>query len=429
MALVPSGGTTGASGASVGGKTQSVLFLTFAVFFILGGVTNINDVLIPKLKGLYQLSHFQANLVQFAFFMSYALFSIPAGMLVARIGYVRGFIAGFLVVAAGALLFLPAASSGVYVSFLAALFVIGGGITLLQVGMNPVTIALGPQETSHSRLTFAQLFNSIGVFLMVYGGAELMLGKGSGVDPATLSGAELDTFRISESAIIGQAYMWLAVAMALIAGLFWFWRSALDTSKAEDVKVAGTFSLFLNNPRVRFGALCIFTYVGAEVAIGSNIIAYLTDKGVMGISAVEAGRMLALYWGGAMVGRFFGGFILRMFKPGLVLTAFAGAAILLILLSWISSGAISGWSLVLVGFCNSLMFPTIFSLATEGLTEDAPRASGIMCTAIVGGALVPPLFGLVADGAGLKMALLVPMLCYAIIAGYGLWAAGRVVEQ
>jgi FHS family L-fucose permease-like MFS transporter len=419
MALAPGVSNPGTGGGAAGGKTRSVLLLTFAVFFILGGVTNINDVLIPKLKGLYQLSHFQANLVQFAFFMSYALFSIPAGMLVARIGYVRGFVAGFLVVAAGALLFLPAANSGVYVSFLAALFVIGGGITLLQVGMNPVTIALGPQQTSHSRLTFAQLFNSIGVFLMVYGGATLLLGKGSGVDPATLSGAELDAFRVSEAAVIGQAYMWLAVAMAVIAGLFWFWRSALDNSQAESVKVAGTWALFLGNPRVRFGALCIFTYVGAEVAIGSNIIAYLTDQGVMGITALEAGRMLAYYWGGAMIGRFFGGFILRMFKPGLVLTAFAGAAILLIGLSWVSSGAVSGWSLVLVGFCNSLMFPTIFSLATEGLSEDAPRASGIMCTAIVGGALVPPLFGLVADGAGLKMALLVPILCYAIIAGYG----------
>ncbi|CAN1569024.1 FucP Fucose permease [Sphingomonadaceae bacterium] len=425
MALAPSGNATAGDGMKIEGKARSVLFLTFAVFFILGGVTNINDVLIPKLKNLYQLSHFEANLVQFAFFMSYALFSIPAGMLVARIGYVRGFVAGFLVVAAGAMLFLPAANSGIYASFLAALFVIGGGITLLQVGMNPVTIALGPKETSHSRLTFAQLFNSIGVFLMVYGGAELMLGKESGVDPSTLSGKALQAHRVAESAVIGHAYMWLAAAMAAIAGLFWFWRSALDKAEAADVKVGGTLALFLNNARVRFGALCIFTYVGAEVAIGSNLIAYLTDDGVMGITAVEAGRMLALYWGGAMVGRFFGGFVLRMFKPGLVLTAFAATAIALILLSGMSSGAIAGWSLVLVGFFNSLMFPTIFSLGTEGLTDDAPRASGIMCTAIVGGALVPPLFGLVADGAGLKFALVVPIICYAIIATFGLWAAKR----
>ncbi|MFM2022246.1 MAG: L-fucose-proton symporter, partial [Pseudomonadota bacterium] len=383
MALAPNGNLRGSDGAKIDGNAKSVLFLTFAVFFILGGVTNINDVLIPKLKNLFQLSHFEANLVQFAFFMSYALFSIPAGILVARIGYVRGFVAGFLIVALGALLFLPAANSGIYVSFLAALFVIGGGITLLQVGMNPVTIALGPKETSHSRLTFAQLFNSIGVFLMVYGGAELMLGKESGVDLTTLSGESLQAQRVAESAIIGQAYMWLAAAMAAIAGLFWFWRSALDKAEAADVKVGGTLALFLNNARVRFGAVCIFTYVGAEVAIGSNLIAYLTDDGVMGITAVEAGRMLALYWGGAMVGRFFGGFVLRMFKPGLVLATFAGVAIALILFSGLSSGAIAGWSIVLVGFFNSLMFPTIFSLGTEGLTDDAPRASGIMCTAIV----------------------------------------------
>jgi FHS family L-fucose permease-like MFS transporter len=425
MALAPSGNVRGSDGAKIDGNARSVLFLTFAVFFILGGVTNINDVLIPKLKNLFQLSHFEANLVQFAFFMSYALFSIPAGILVARIGYVRGFVAGFLIVALGALLFLPAANSGIYVSFLAALFVIGGGITLLQVGMNPVTIALGPKETSHSRLTFAQLFNSIGVFLMVYGGAELMLGKESGVDLATLSGASLQAQRVAESAIIGQAYMWLAAAMAAIAGLFWFWRSALDKAETAEVKVGGTLALFLNNARVRFGAACIFTYVGAEVAIGSNLIAYLTDDGVMGITAVEAGRMLALYWGGAMVGRFFGGFVLRMFKPGLVLATFAGIAIALILFSGLSSGAIAGWSIVFVGLFNSLMFPTIFSLGTEGLTDDAPRASGIMCTAIVGGALVPPLFGLVADGAGLKLALAVPMICYAIIASFGLWAEKR----
>ena len=425
MALAPNGNLRGSDGAKIDGNAKSVLFLTFAVFFILGGVTNINDVLIPKLKNLFQLSHFEANLVQFAFFMSYALFSIPAGILVARIGYVRGFVAGFLIVALGALLFLPAANSGIYVSFLAALFVIGGGITLLQVGMNPVTIALGPKETSHSRLTFAQLFNSIGVFLMVYGGAELMLGKESGVDLTTLSGESLQAQRVAESAIIGQAYMWLAAAMAAIAGLFWFWRSALDKAETTDVKVGGTLALFLNNARVRFGAVCIFTYVGAEVAIGSNLIAYLTDDGVMGITAVEAGRMLALYWGGAMVGRFFGGFVLRMFKPGLVLATFASIAIALILFSGLSSGAIAGWSIVLVGFFNSLMFPTIFSLGTEGLTDDAPRASGIMCTAIVGGALVPPLFGLVADGAGLKLALAVPMICYGIIASFGLWAEKR----
>lgn len=404
-------------------RSRQVLLLVFAVFFILGGVTNINDVLIPKLKGLYQLSHFQANLVQFAFFTSYAIFSIPAGLLMARLGYIRGFVIGFLIIAAASLFFLPAAYSGTYGAFLVALFMIGGGITLLQVAMNPVTLALGPPETASSRLTFAQLFNSIGVFLMVYGGAELMLGEASSVDPAKLSGAELQAFRVEEATVIGHAYIGLAIAMTAIAALFWFWRAALDGQKAEAVRIAGTWELFARNPRVRFGALCIFTYVGAEVAIGSNLIAYLQDDGVMGLSAVEAGRLLALYWGGAMVGRFFGGFVLRMFAPGLVLAVFAGIAIALLSVSGMTSGMVAGYAVIVIGLFNSLMFPTIFSLATTGLTDEAPQASGILCTAIVGGALVPPLFGLVADAGGLRAALIVPAVCYAIIAAFGLSAA------
>jgi MFS transporter, FHS family, L-fucose permease len=426
MAAPISGTTTPTGiGAPVNSKTRTVLLLVFAVFFLLGGVTNINDVLIPKLKGLFQLSHFQANLVQFAFFMSYALFSIPAGIVMGRLGYIRTFVLGFVIVAVAALTFLPAAYSGTYAAFLIALFMIGGGITMLQVAMNPVTLALGPPETASSRLTFAQLFNSIGVFLMIRGGAELLLGKASTVDPATLSGTALQAFRVTETAVISNAYLGLAIAMLTIAGIFWLNRGALDGQQAQGSEVAGTWKLFATNTRVRFGALCIFTYVGAEVAIGSNLIAYLEDRGVMGLSPLEAGRLLAYYWGGAMVGRFLGGFILRLFKPPLVLTSFAGISIALLAISAVSTGALSGYSLILIGLFNSLMFPTIFSLATAGLTSEAPKASGILCTAIVGGALVPPLFGLVADAASIRVALLVPALCYLMIAAYGLYAARR----
>jgi MFS transporter, FHS family, L-fucose permease len=419
MAL-PAGGHIAAAPSPVSGNTRGLLFLVFAVFFILGGVTNINDVLIPKLKGLYQLSHFQANLVQFAFFTSYAIFSIPAGILMRKIGYVRGFVVGFAIIALSSLLFLPAAYSGLYGSFLVALFMIGGGITLLQVAMNPVTLLLGSPATAHSRLTFAQLFNSIGVFLMVYGGAALMLGESSTVDPKTLSGAALDAYRLSESTVIGHAYIGLAIAMTLVAALFWFWRGALDSQQADDVKLEGTFAL-LKRPRLAFGALCIFTYVGAEVAIGSNLVTYLGEGRVMGLDAKDAGRLLALYWGGALVGRLFGAFLMRVINTGTLLTGFATIAIILITTSALSSGSIAGWSLILVGLFNSIMFPAIFSLATEGMKEEAAQASGILCTAIVGGALMPPLYGLVADQAGMAVALIVPMLCYAIIAAFGLY--------
>jgi FHS family L-fucose permease-like MFS transporter len=409
--------------SSSGGKTGIVLALAFAVFFILGGVTNINDLLVGKFKPMFQLSHAEANLVQFAFFMSYALFSIPAGIVMSKLGYIRTFVLGFVIVAAAALLFIPASQSAAFGGFLAALFLIGAGITVLQVSMNPIITTLGPVETSHSRLTFAQAFNSIGVTLMVYGGAKVLLGDSKPIDAATATAEQMQAYRVEQGASIGHAYMWLAIAMLAIAALFWVFRSALDHAKTEETKVAGTMDLLLTNRRVQLGALCIFTYVGAEVAIGSNMIAYLGEQSVLGLGLEDAGKLVAFYWGGAMIGRLVGGFVLRMFKPGRVLTSYAAAAIGLIALSAVSAGTLSGWALILVGFCNSLMFPTIFSLGTEGLGDRTPQGSGILCTAIVGGALVPYLFGTVADLTGnIRAALIVPVICYAIIAAFGAWA-------
>lgn len=429
MAAPITGATATASGKS-DGSTRTVLLLVFAVFFILGGVTNINDLLVGKFKPMFQLSHAEANLVQMAFFIAYAACSIPAGIVMARLGYIRTFVLGFIMVAAAAALFVPASAAASYPGFLACLFFIGAGITVLQVAMNPVVTTLGPVETSHSRLTFAQAFNSVGVTLMVYGGAQLLLGKSETIDAATASPDQLQAYRVAEGAVIGQAYMWLAIAMLGIAALFWLFRSALDHAKADEAKVEGTLGLFLHNKRVQLGALCIFTYVGAEVAIGSNMIAYLGEPGVMGLDLESAGKLVAFYWGGAMVGRLLGGFVLRMFKPGRVLTAYAAAAIGLIAISAFGAGAISGWALILVGLCNSLMFPTIFSLGTEGLGEQTPQGSGILCTAIVGGALVPYLFGTIADVTGnIRMALIVPVICYAIIALFGRWAVANPSGQ
>jgi MFS transporter, FHS family, L-fucose permease len=401
--------------------------LAFAVFFILGGVTNINDLLVGKFKPMFQLSHAQANLVQMAFFIAYAAVSIPAGIVMSKLGYIRTFVLGFMMVAAAALLFIPASAAASFPGFLAALFFIGAGITVLQVAMNPVITTLGPVETSHSRLTFAQAFNSIGVFLMVYGGATVLLGDAKPIDAATASAQQMQAYRVEQGASIGQAYMWLAIVMLAIAVLFWLFRSALDHAKAEDTKVEGTLGLLRHNRRVQLGALGIFTYVGAEVAIGSNLIAYLGEQSVMGLELEEAGKLVAYYWLGALIGRLAGGFILRLVKPGRVLSAFALGAIGLILLSALSTGALAGWALVAVGLCNSLMFPTIFSLGTEGLGDETPQGSGIMCTAIVGGAIVPYLFGLTADAVGLRLALIVPALCYVFIAGFG-WYARRPAD-
>jgi MFS transporter, FHS family, L-fucose permease len=226
---------------------------------------------------------------------------------------------------------------------------------------------------------------------------------------------------------VRHAYIGLAIAMMIIALVFWFYRGALDGQRAETVKSGGAIALLTRRPRLAFGALCIFCYVGAEVAIGSNLIAYLGDERTMALGAQDAGKLLSLYWGGALIGRLVGAFLLRLIKPAIVLIVFAGIAIALNLGSGLSSGAVAGWLLILVGLFNSIMFPTIFSLATEGMDREAPQASGILCTAIVGGAFVPPLFGLVADVGGLALALIVPIVCYAVIGLFGLYANRRPI--
>jgi MFS transporter, FHS family, L-fucose permease len=426
MAAPISGAASGGKYQAAGGNTTLVLCLVFAVFFLLAGVTNINDALVAKFKGMFQLSNFEANLVQFAFFTSYGLFSIPSGILLRKIGFLRGFIVGFLIIAAAALLFIPAASSGAYINFLGALFMIGGGITLLQVAMNPLVTTLGPPETSHSRLTFAQMFNSLGAYLIVTFGAIYILGEDKKVDTTTLSPEALKAFRVSEAGVITNVYIGVAAFLIVIAGIFWIFRKSLDNAEAEEVKVEGIWTLFMSDARLRFGALCIFLYVGAEVAIGSNIVQYLGEDRVLGLSEGDAAWYLGSYWGGALIGRFVGSFILRFANPGYVLTGFAGVAIALIITSALGTGFVSAYTLTAIGLFNSIMFPTIFSLALEGMKADkAAQGSGILATAIVGGAFIPALYGFTADKIGLTAALIIPVICYAIIASYGVYAKGR----
>jgi len=404
------------------GANRPLLYLVVAVFFLFGGITNLNDVLIPKLKGLFSLSYTEAMLVQFAFFTSYAIFSIPAGLVMKRLGYFRGIVLGFGIMAAACLMFLPAAYSGLYGSFLAALFMLGAGITLLQVAVNPLILSLGPPETAHSRLTFAQFFNSVGVFLMVRYGAEIILGEGGLRDPAGLQGDELTAYRVAESSVIGHAYIGLAIVLTIIALFFWTKRSVLDRQQAESVAFAGTFGL-LRRPRLAFGVLCIFVYVGAEVGIASIMVSYLGESRTLALTPVAAGILLSYYWLGALIGRMVGGFLLRLARPGYLLAAFATLAAALCITSGLGTGALAAYALVAVGFANSIMFPTIFSLATEGLQDEAPQASGLLCTAIVGGAIIPVLIGMVADAHGLVAALTVPVLCYAVIGTFGVLAA------
>ncbi len=393
----------------------------FALFFIFGGITSLNDVLIPKLKELFTLSYAEAMLVQSAFFLAYFTISVPGAALVTRIGYMRTGAVGLVVMMLGALLFIPASHSALFGAFLLALFVLAAGITIVQVVANPLISMLGEARTAHSRLTFAQAFNSLGTTIFPFVGARLILGSLSHVDPKLLSGAALAAYRTQESRVIGLGYLGLAVALAAVAYAMFRERNRLAERPSASGGLAAMAAL-LKRPRLAFGAACIFLYVGAEVAVGSLIVNYLMQPRTMGLGAVAAGEHVSIYWGGALVGRFIGAALLRRFSPGKVLAVFASGAILMLLVSGAGSGAAAGWALLLVGFCNSLMFPTIFSLACEGLGEKAAGASGIICVAIVGGAVVPLLTGRLADLAGLQLALIVPAICYAIILLFGLYA-------
>lgn len=397
-------------------------FFVFGLFFIFGGITSLNDVIIPKLKELFTLNYTQAMLVQFCFFTAYLVIGIPGAQLVKKIGYMRGAVAGLLIMMTGCLLFIPASQTATYGLFLFALFVLASGVVIVQVVANPLISLLGPAKTTHSRLTFAQAFNSLGTTLFPLVGAGLILGSLANVSAADLTGAELDAYRAAESAMIVRTYVGLAIALAIVAAVVWAFRNRLQGEKHEASSFLAGFNL-LKRPRFGYGALCIFLYVGAEVAIGSVLINYLAQSHVLGQPESVIGWMISLYWGGALVGRFIGSGLLRMVSPGWLLATVAAGAITLILISANSTGNVAAYSLLAVGLMNSIMFPTIFALASEKLGSSAADGSGIINIAIFGGAVVPLLYGAIADSTGsLSLALALPVVCYLIIAGFGFYA-------
>jgi len=289
---------------------------------------------------------------------------------------------------------------------------------------NPLISLLGPAPTAHSRLTFAQAFNSLGTTVFPYFGSILILGSLATITADQLSGVELDAYRTAESQAIVNGYLGIAVALAVVAGVVWMFRDSLKGEKHE--QSAGLAGLdLLKRTRFGFGAACIFLYVGAEVAIGSLIVNYLMQAHVMGLEEQAAGKLIGLYWGGAMVGRFIGSAVLRVVSPGLVLATVAVGEITLIVVSTQTTGTVSGYTLLGIGLMNSIMFPTIFSLACEKLGPRAADGSGIINVAIFGGAVIPLLTGMIADATGsLAISFVLPAVCYAIIAGFG-WYARR----
>ena len=400
--------------------------LVVFLFFIWGFSTVLVDTVIPKLKALFQLSFAEVMLTQFSFFIAYFLVSVPAGQLIGRIGYIRGIVVGLVVMATGGLMFAPAASLGLYPGFLVALFVLASGITLLQVAANPLIAVLGDTARSHSRLTLAQAFNSLGTTVGPWVGAVLILeGMTELPDASTMTPAALAALRKAEAHAVQLPFLGIAAVLVAVAAVFWLmrhWKGAPQSSGYASSEP--TLAFLRTNPRLALGVLSIFMYVGAEVSIGSLLVNYLMQSSTLGLAAVEAGKLVSFYWGGAMVGRFVGSGVLRVASPGKVLAGCALAAAALATVSGLSTGTVAAVTVIAIGLMNSIMFPTIFSLAIEGLGPSTSRGSGLLCQAIVGGAIVPLVTGWTADRVGIGLALLVPAACYVVIASYG-WYARR----
>ncbi len=394
-----------------------------SLFFMWGFLTCLNDIIIPHLKSVFELNYTQAMMIQFAFFTAYFVVSLPAGALVKKVGYKTGIIIGLLVAALGCFLFYPAAGARSYAMFLGALFVLASGITLLQVAANPFVAVLGKPETASSRLTLTQAFNSLGTTIAPALGSILILGNAvkSKVELAAMSTDAADAYRAAEAASVQKPYLALTGALVLLAVAI----AAFKLPKIEgsdDLTAAGSDSAHKSAWSYRhlvLGAVAIFVYVGGEVSVGSFLVNYFKEPSIGGLTESAGAKLVSLYWGGAMVGRFLGTFTLRMFKPGKVLALHAVGSVALIALSMATTGQVALYSILAVGLFNSIMFPTIFTLAIDGLGKHTGQGSGILCMAIVGGALIPVLQGFVADGIGIHHCFIVALVCYIYIAWYG----------
>jgi FHS family L-fucose permease-like MFS transporter len=392
------------------------------IFFMWGFLTCLNDILIPHLKSIFQLNYAQAILVQFTFFGAYFLMGMPAGRLIAALGYKKGIVAGLAIAGLGALGFWPAASLHLYPAFLGALFVLATGITVLQVAANPYVALLGPEKTSSSRLTLAQALNSLGTTLAPLFGGLLILSNvvKDPTELVALAPAQRLLYETQQAQAVQFPYIGLAVVLFLLAIFVWLFRlPALTETTDQDDHDKHGFIEVLRHPHVLFGVLGIFFYVGAEVSIGSFMVNYLSMPDIGHMSEQQAAHYVSFYWGGAMVGRFLGSALMAKFSPRKLLATFAAINALLVLTTMLSSGDVAMYSIIAIGLFNSIMFPTIFALGIERLGPMTSKASSLLIMAIVGGALIPWAEGKFADHIGLQHAFFLPLLCYLYILFYG----------
>lgn len=422
-------------------KTYRTAFIFLTIlFFLWGFITVLVDSLIPRLREVFTLTYFQAGLVQFAFFGAYFLLSIPAGYILSKIGYKKGIILGLSTMATGCLLFYPAASYRVFGIFMLAVFVLAGGITVLQVAANPYVTILGPEKTASSRLNLSQAFNSLGTMIAPAVGALFILKDKvkSTAEIDALNVAQQKAYYATEAAAVQKPFIGIAIFVALIVLIFSF----VKLPKIGDTAASNNYKKVLKNKNLMLGSVGIFFYVGAEVALGSYMINYFLSMDLASIirsseimstiaewilsSGVSVssdmavvGVFVTFYWTGAMIGRFIGSYLTKVLNPAIVLSVFASCAVLMLLISTFTTGLVAMWTILAIGLFNSIMFPTIFSLALDGLGDDKPQGSGVLCTMIVGGAIIPPAYGFLTDTFNFNIALILIMFCYAYIFFYG----------
>jgi FHS family L-fucose permease-like MFS transporter len=427
------------------------------LFFMWGFLTSLNDILVPHLKAAFSLKHWQAQLIQFFFFGAYFVMSWPSGYIIKRLGYQKGIILGLALMGLGCFLFYPASIVKIYGVFLLALFVLASGITILQVAANPYVAILGPAETAASRLNLAQGFNSLGHTLAPLFGAALILENVANVSVERVQ----------------MPYIMIAVALLLLAGIFFFIKLPSITYEEKEEKKA--FNLF-DHPHLALGMIAIFCYVGAEIAIGSFLVEYFKLDKVLGLDPKTAGNYVSFYWGGAMVGRFIGAvamsdikdpmrktllmlalpvvafivvaivvnirgldmslafgfglmmtlnfaaFFLGRSLPHRLLAVFALCCMILLATTMSTSGSMALWSILGIGLFNSIMWSNIFTLAIDKLGENTSYGSSLLVMMIVGGAIIPVVQGLVADipGIGVAYSFIVPLIAYLYLVFYGL---------
>jgi MFS transporter, FHS family, L-fucose permease len=397
------------------------LAIVTTLFFMWGFLTSLNDILVPHLKSIFDLNYAQAMLVQFAFFSAYFLFSLPWAKFVNSIGYQKTMVVGLLTMAVGAFLFLPAASRASYGLFLAALLILAAGITGLQVAANPYVGLLGKPHTASSRLDLTQAFNSLGTTIgPKIGGLLILSAVPLAVAQLTqLAPQALKAYRVQEADTVRLPYAVISVALVLLAVL-------IGTSKLPEIHTARSRSgeklndSIWKHPNLLLGAIGIFAYVGAEVSIGSFLVNYFGLPQIASLPAKTAAGYVSFYWGGAMVGRFLGAPLLRRFRPGRLLALCSIIAGILVIGSMVLGGHTAMGTILAVGLFNSIMFPTIFTLGVAELGPLTGNGSGLLNMAIVGGAILPVLQGMIADHIGLQHAFFVPLICYLYILFYGL---------